>query len=338
MPYPPVQQDDEDVVHYGDLSESIKQYGPPPTLQPAPAPPPDQSSGVPGVNAPYTAPGFVPGASQTPDWVIGNAAGQLSAGQPVTALPKQDWSYQQQQAAVARLDQYDQQAKAAAQARDQAARDARMYDQMMRVARSTKDIEIARRSIDVMGLQNDIARGVPIHEAVSRHPMALGSSYGGAVKATAPVVPPAVVTDPVTKERAWVSGEHVTRIPAELTAMGTPQSADVDGTKMVQLAPNRWQQVREPASGKLTDQQKSRISSLGKERDALQKEMSGFSWEAKKKAGGAFEKEVADKEGRLQTVNQQIEQLQGGAAVAPVVTAPAKRAVKNPTTGKWELQ
>jgi len=89
-----------------------------------------------------------------------------------------------------RMGQLDQQANAAKMARDQSAQDAQMFNMMIRVAKSTKDIETAKRSIDVMGLQNDIQNGIPIHEAVARHPMALGSSFGSTFKETAPVTPP----------------------------------------------------------------------------------------------------------------------------------------------------
>ncbi len=150
------------------------------------------------IAAPDAAPAILPpgrrgdrfSQEQASDAEIGAAVGQLNAGQPVTALPRQEWSPQQGQAFAAKLDEFDRQAKVARAAAQQAAIDAQMLNQMSMVAKSTKDIEIARRNIDVMGLQRDIQNGVPIHEAVSRHPMGLGSGFAGALRATAPVAPP----------------------------------------------------------------------------------------------------------------------------------------------------
>ncbi len=146
------------------------------------------------IAAPDAAPAILPpgrrgdrfSQEQASDAEIGATVGQLNAGQPVTALPRQEWSPQQGQTFAAKLDEFDRQAKAARIAAQQAAIDAQMLNQMSMVAKSTKDIEIARRNIDVMGLQRDIQNGVPIHEAVSRHPMGLGSGFAGALRATAP--------------------------------------------------------------------------------------------------------------------------------------------------------
>ncbi len=229
-------------------------------------------------------PVVVPPGMATPWSAIDAAHQQLSAGQPVTALPKQPIDFSQQPH-IARLQELDGHAKAAQLAAEQAGRDADMYEQMSRVARSTKDIEIARHSIDVMGLQRDIQNGVPIHEAVARHPMAFGSGFGTAFKDTAPFQAPQVITDPATKERAWMAGGHLTRIPTALTEMGTPQSADVDGTKMVQLAPNRWQQVRKQPEGKLTEIDRLRLGKLYSTRESINKDIGGASPEMQASSG-----------------------------------------------------
>ncbi len=150
------------------------------------------------VVAPDAAPAIVPpgrrgdrfSQEQASDAEIGQAVGQLNAGQPVTALPRQEWSPAQGQAFAAKLDEFDRQAKVARAAAQQAAIDAQMLNQMSMVAKSTKDIEIARRNIDVMGLQRDIQNGVPIHEAIARRPNALGGGFASAYRATAPVAPP----------------------------------------------------------------------------------------------------------------------------------------------------
>ncbi len=188
---------------------------------------PDDSSAA--VNAPPDSAIVPPPGTSTTSWdTIGAASAQISAGQPVTALPRQAPTFAQGQAWQERMDKFDQQARAAAMAGQQAAQDAQMFDQMSRVARSTKDIEIARRSIDVMGLQRDIQNGVPIHEAVARHPIALGSGFGGAFKATAPapVVPaPSVLNLPGMPPavRSGLHGEHVQFPPASTaeTALDT---------------------------------------------------------------------------------------------------------------------
>jgi len=165
----------------------------------------------------YASPGHLPGepAIPLPQGPPDPSAGP--ANQPYQ-MPSGAWALRTTQDHHDRLQALDQQARSARVARDNAARDAQMLDMMMRVAKSTKDIEIAKRSIDVMGLQNDIQNGVPIHQAVARHPMALGSGFGSTLKAVTPV------------------------------PKFTPTSTTVDGTKMVETSPNRFQQVREPSS------------------------------------------------------------------------------------------
>jgi hypothetical protein len=131
----------------------------------------------------YAAPGHLPGEPAIP----------LPEGPPDPSAGPANRPYLMDSGVVAarytqgyheRQQELDRQAQAARMARDMAMQDAQMADQMMRVATSTKDIEIAKRSIDVMGLQRDIQNGVPIHEAVARHPMALGSGFGAALKNT----------------------------------------------------------------------------------------------------------------------------------------------------------
>jgi hypothetical protein len=86
----------------------------------------------------------------------------------------------------------DRQSAAARLARDQAVKDAQMLDQMMRVARSTKDIEVARQQIDMQGLQRELNQlgpmATPQQQAaiISRHPISashLGAGYAAALKA-----------------------------------------------------------------------------------------------------------------------------------------------------------
>ncbi len=103
------------------------------------------------------------------------AVGQLNAGQPVTALPIQAWSLDQQRAWNDKLTQYDRQAAVTQQAAEQAARDAAMLEQMSRVAKSTKDIEVAMQQVDIHRFQSDLANGVPAWQAAQRSPRVLTS-------------------------------------------------------------------------------------------------------------------------------------------------------------------
>jgi len=94
-----------------------------------------------------------------------------------------------------RVREIDRQQAAARLARDQAVKDAQMLDQMMRVARSTKDIEVARQQIDMQGLQRELNQlgpmATPQQQAtiIARHPISashLGAGYAAALKATVP--------------------------------------------------------------------------------------------------------------------------------------------------------
>src|SRR5216683_4799469 len=67
---------------------------------------------------------------------------EVPANQPFR-LPSGVVAFRETQEHHDRLQQLDQQAQSARAARDQSARDTQMLDMMMRVARSTKDIEIA---------------------------------------------------------------------------------------------------------------------------------------------------------------------------------------------------
>ncbi len=172
----PIQQDEEDVVRYSDSPA-------------APLAPPVASP--PNVRTQQPVPAALPGSlNGSPAPVISQAVGQLNAGQPVTALPHQDWSLQQATAFNAKLDAFDQQAKHARIAADQAARDAHLFEQMSRVAKSTKDIEIALQQQDVMGFRNAVASGMPGYQALQRFPRAATSPLVAAMHAAQPVAQP----------------------------------------------------------------------------------------------------------------------------------------------------
>ncbi len=230
-----------------------------------------------GGQAPVVAPPSV--ASQPPitapqqfatDEQIGQAVGQLNAGQPVTALPRQEWSPAQTQSFAARLDQFDQQAKAARIASDQAAMDAQMLDQMSRVAKSAKDIEIARRNIDVMGLQRDIQNGVPIHDAVSRHPMGLGTGFAGALRATAPAGTTSFVPPTGGAPGYVLDPRGVPHFPPGMEPqMATPKEEDLGGgVKGVRISPQHYQITHRPTEqkeGALTPVQTQRLREIDRQ-------------------------------------------------------------------------
>ena len=227
-----------------------------------------------------------------------------------------------------------------------------MFDMMIRVARSTKDIEIAKRSIDVMGLQRDIQNGVPIHEAVARHPMALGSGFGAALKNTAPVeksewvapsedgppghfmdqrgmphFPPApsVINMPPTARQ----GQSVT------DAQGNEIATDVGGGRIIQ-------KPKPAPEGKMTDQNRIKLTERYKERAKLTDEMSGIDWESKQKAGlfekgAVFEKMFADKTAKAAQLDREIAELEGGAAPVAASSIGATGAINPLPASKAEL-
>lgn len=260
----------------------------------------------------------VPVPPTTPWSVIEAASNQISAGQPVTALPRQEWSAEQGQSFAARLNAFDQQAKAAKDAAQQAAIDARMLDQMSRVAKSAKDIEIARRSIDVMALQRDIQNGVPIHQAVQRHPMALGSGFAGALRASEPAPVPTKLELPGMPPAVQI-GRNVQFPPAPPISLMQPEARTAQpittpDNKVIGYDIGGGKTISQPklAEGKLTDQQKARLTDLRKQRDVLTKEMSDFTWEGRVRAGGPEnEKYVADKTSKAQALDDEIARIEG---------------------------
>lgn len=269
----------------------------------------------------YAPPGHLPGEPEVP-MPTGTPGPETPANQRFT-LPSGVVGYRETIGHHDRLQQLDRQAKAAKDAAEQAARDAQMFGMMVRVARSTKDIEIAKRSIDVMGLQNDIQRGVPVHEAVARHPMALGGGYGSALKAVTP--PPTFNPRQTTvggTKMVETAPNRFQQVRDQPPSLAMPTAMDVDGVKMVQTAPNHFQQVREPAVGKLREIDKLKLTQKYKQRAKLEEEMTGPGWTAQLQAGGAFEKITGDKIAKAKQLDAEIAALEAGAGTA--VAAPAK--------------
>ncbi len=320
----PIQQDEEDVVRYYD--------SPAAPLAPPIAQAPYNST----VQAPPVAsPGNVTGS---PAPVIDAAVGQLNAGQPVTALPHQDWSLQQATAFNAKLDAFDQQAKHARIAADQAARDAHLFDQMSRVAKSTKDIEIALQQQDVMGFRNAVASGTPGYQALQRFPRAATSPLVAAMHAAQPVAPPTFGKSPGGAEYMQDShGVHFT--PRSGALPDAAVKTLPDGTRIIQVSPEKWQVLDKGAAkpGTLDAAARTEIGLLKSEKAALDKEMASGAWLAKS-AVPEFKAQQDAANQRLVFITKRLGELLPGAypTAAPATNAPARSAVRNPKTGQWE--
>lgn len=318
---------------YDTEQDSVGLTSPPPAVEPP-------TSAAPAVLPP-----------STPWSTIEAASNQISAGQPVTALPRQTWTFPEQQAFNAKLDAYDQQAKAARQAAEQSAMDAQMYAQMSRVAKSTKDIEIAKRSIDVMGLQRDIQSGVPIHEAVARHPMALGSGFGSTLKATAPVPAPTVVA-PSGKTPGYIQDPR--GVPHFFPASSMEHPLDTSGTVLkdpesgkrigavYRTGPNTQHIVMDKVPGNVKPSTANAI--YGSQERALMKELGDIEARAAlinpKNPKYEYYKGLQD---QLKAVRENRAALITAPDVPPSTkpatnAAPARRVVRNPKTGKLEIQ
>ena len=113
----------------------------------------------------------------------------------LTDVPTGGWAYRETVPHHERLMQLDMEAQKAQQAAQFAAQDAQMFAQMSRVARSVKDIEIAKREIDYGIAQRRISNGEPPHQVFASMPGLFGSGagYAAAVNATKPTPAPTIV-------------------------------------------------------------------------------------------------------------------------------------------------
>jgi len=287
-----------------------------------------------------------PGYSEqfgSPAPVIKAAVAQLNAGQPVTALPRVSFSYDQQQAWLARMDEFDRQAKAARMAADQAARDAQLLDQMSRVAKSTKDIEVALRAQDEIGFRNAVAGGTPPLQAFQRYPRA----------ASAPLV--SAVRD--AQQPSWVAatgnapGHFVTRaggvafppvsmsehpdMPTVAQPVTTPEG-EVLGYGAA-TGPTTRRIIPKVKAGTLDASTRKEIDLLAREKSNLDKEMSTPAWEIKASLP-EFKKEVDAAKSRRDFIDRRLSELMPTAFPSKATNAPVRSAVRNPKTGKWELK
>lgn len=294
------------------LDEDLAGYGSPPVAVAPPVAPPPATFGYMYGSSRYANEPPVPRPTQA----------QLEAlpANTLTDIPGAGWAYRETVPHQERLMQLDREAQRARQAAESAAQDAQMFAQMSRVARSVKDIEIARRSIDVMGLQRDIQNGVPIHDAVTRHPLALGSGYGSALQHTAPVVPPTLVTSP-SGEKAWVAGtgQHVTALPPTLG--GKPIVEDFgNGVKGIRISPNRIE-ITEKPTGKIPIDAKQEIDWRNADIKAIQRQK-----EALLKAGTrADAPDIAKLDAAMEEQKNAVRALQKTPSGSPAPKPPANR-------------
>lgn len=224
----------------------------------------------------YAPPGNLPGEPAVP--IPDEPPGLEIPANRATRLPSGVVAYRETVGHHNRMQQLDQQAAAAKMARDQAAQDARMLDQMMRVAHSTKDIEIARRSIDFMAGQKELNAGVPMYIVAARHPLMFGGSLTAALKtAPTPQFTPREVQVGDTKLFETAPNRFAFP-PASQTPKPefNPREVQVGGRPMVEIAPNRFQQVRQPTApkqGTLTPVESAILRGIDKEADEKRKAM-----------------------------------------------------------------
>jgi len=268
----------------------------------------------------------------------------------LTDIPGAGWAYRETVPHQERLMQLDREAQRARQAAEAAAQDAQMFAQMSRVARSVKDIEIARRSIDVMGLQRDIQNGVPIHDAVTRHPLALGSGYGSALQHTAPVTPPKWVP-PSNGAPGYFQTDKGIQIPPASAMQMTPLDASLTVAKDPETGKRIgvWAQTSHGARRLVLDEAPKGLTPAnyltlysGQER-GLNEELDSVP------AINALRNPKDPQHDYYVGLQQKLKEVRANRDALATIGVPerrglsptnstVKRAVKNPATGKWELK
>ncbi len=299
----------------------------------------------------YPAPGAPPAPANvtgtTPWSVIGQAADQLNAGQPVTALPHQSWSPAEAQAFSARLDAFDQQAKAAVIARDQAARDARMLDQLARVAHSTKDIAVAMQQQDEIGFRNAVAGGMPSLQALQQFPRAASAPLVAAARAsqtpaaTTWVPPtagtPGYVLDPRGNPH-FPPGTG--QGPAHALGSVVPVNDPTTGVSLgnvITTGPNTGR-FEKAATGELTGSQQVAVQRA--RITAINAQLANAYTIKDAKERDRF---ISDKSAELNDISKTLTDMPKVRVALPPsaaggTNAVVRKAFKNPDTGKWELK
>ncbi len=263
----------------------------------------------PGVIPPVAPVSSAPPVSAAPWSAIGTAAGQLRAGQPVTALPRQPaWSGQDWAAW--------QQRQAAPQQQMRAMQEQRELAQTLQANQAAnKSLKAIQASVQFLGLrryQNDLAAGIPTEKAIARNAPLMFWTH------PASIVPAMRAAQP--REQAFV--------PQPLNIPGMPPAIRSGRYgERVQFPP----QPRAVVEGKLKDVEKFELHDLGKEQTALEKEMDTGDWVAKEKL--AEWKPAHDKKkARLAEIKSRRHELLHGSA--PAVAAPAAKPPVAPTNPK----
>lgn len=236
--------------------------------------------------------------------------------------------------------------EAAKAARDQAAENARMLDQMMRVSKSTKDIESAYRQMNVMQAMQRIGRGEAPEKVLASMPgmFGTGQGYASAVNAVKPIAPPTFGKTPGGAEYVQDArgirfppgtGQGPTyklgdRIPVpgpngehlgDVIATG-PKTGHFEKAEGISLTPAQQVQV-----------QRARITAINAQL------ANAYTIKDSKER----DKFIADKSAELNDISKTLTEMPKPKIAPPAgmgggTNAVTRRAVRNPTTGKWELK
>src|SRR5438128_823525 len=260
----------------------------------------------PGVTPPAAPVSSAPPVAAAPWSAIGTAAGQLRAGQPVTALPRQPaWSGQDWAAW--------QQRQAAPQERMRAMQEQRELAQTLQANQAAnKSLKAIQASVQFLGLrryQNDLAAGIPTEKAIARNAPLMFWTH------PASIVPAIRAAQP--RAEAFV--------PQPLNVPGMPPAIRSGRYgERVQFAPQPRAQ-RPVVEGKLTDVEKLQYHEDAKRVDDLEKRIRLFEGAPKltqqnKDAVAAWKAEMATANARLDALRHK-----GQAPVTPAPAAPASK-------------
>jgi hypothetical protein len=227
--------------------------------------------------------------------------------------------------------QLEQQAAAARQARDQAVHDAQMLDQMMRVSRSMKDIEVARQQIDMQGLQRDLSAlgptASPVDQAriIARHPISashLGAGYAAALKAQVPnqaIFHPAAGGAP---DYFQLPGGGVSQVRPPPASSLAPQEREPAPIKDKNGNIIAWDAggghvFKAPPQGNVSKADTARLAAISREETSLRTDLRVYGISEDKKT------EKLNRLGELDLQRRKILNSAGGAQPRAAVVAPA---------------
>jgi len=220
---------------------------------------------------------------------------------------------------------------------------------MSRVAKSTKDIEVALRAQDEIGFRNAVASGTPPLQAFQRYPRAASAPLVSAVQAGIPAPSPKVVQLPgmAPGVQSGRYGEHFAFAPESSQTMPLDEQMkvanDPDTGKRLGLWARTSRGARrfipDPVEKGLTPANRisiynSQARIIGAELDSLP---ATVALKNPKDPQHDYYKGLHDK---LVHIRENLEGLEKGAAPggAPAPAPAAKKAVRDPKTGKWKLE